>query len=160
MRSVEDRANVQQTGSPMRKTALLHIKFALCATRGSFSSLFIRCYTQQRQQAIPRREIRNNRERLLPPRELQVHGHLLLLLLLLLLLRHRRRHHRRYPRNSRFARQAKHCRPEAATKRGPRQCRLVSGSRHDCFNTPRFRKEQRDTRGGRPGDLFERARTS
>lgn len=158
MRSVEDRANVQQTGSSMRKTALLHIKFALCATRVSFSSLFIRCYTQQRQQAIPRREIRNNRARLLPLRELQVHGHLLLLLLLLLLLRHR--HHRRYPRNSRFARQAKHCRPEAVTKRGPRQCRLVSGSRHDYFNTSRFCKEQRDTRGGRVGDLFERARTS
>lgn len=42
----------------MRKTALLHIKFALCATRGSFSSLFIRCYAQQRQQAIPRGENR------------------------------------------------------------------------------------------------------
>lgn len=68
----------------MRETALLHIKFALCATRGSFSSLFIRYYTQQRQQAIRRREIRNNRARLLPPRELQVHGHLLLPLLLLL----------------------------------------------------------------------------
>lgn len=68
------------------------------------------------------------------------------------------RRRRRYPRNSRFARQAKHCRPEAATERGPRQqCRPVSGTRHDCFNTPSVFAEQK-TQRGRAGDLFQRAR--
>lgn len=133
----------KSAGSPMRKTALLHIKFALCATRGSFGSLFIRCYTQQRQQAIRRREIRNNRARLLPPRELQVHGHLLLLPLLLLLCRRRcRRRRRRAPLPSKFAiRKTDETlpRPEATTKRGPRQCR--PGSLPPPHPSPRHFRE-------------------
>lgn len=40
-------------GSPMRKTALLHIKFAPCATRGSFSSLFIRCFSAHNRGSKP-----------------------------------------------------------------------------------------------------------
>lgn len=40
------------------------------------------------------------------------------------------------------------------TKRGPRQCRPVSGSRHDCFTHPVPGKRQR----GCVGDLFERAK--
>lgn len=119
----------------MRKTALLHIKFALCATRGSFSFLFIRCFgiTQRGKEnagmgaeTIHRREIRNNRAQLAyerdpgawPPAAAAAAAAVTLEI-----------------RDSQDRRNIAGRKP---TERGPRQCRPVSGSRHDCFNTLRF----------------------
>lgn len=108
------RADVQ-TGAAatvMRETALLHIKFAPRATRGSFSFLFIRCFDAHESTAnaetIRRREIRNNRAQCAstrapgawPPAAVTAAAATTVAVFLEI-------------RDARFARQAKHCWPEA-----------------------------------------------
>lgn len=133
----------------MRKTALLHIKFALCATHGLFSFLFIRCF------GIHRKREREHRGpstgvkywtivHSSPTRDPGAWPPAAVAAVVTLEIR-----------DSQDRRNIAGRKP---TERGPRQCRPVSGSRHDCFNT--LRSAFARARDDRPcaEDLFEYAK--